>query len=462
MRVQRPEVLAHARQVELLAPLLDDLADRHADAAPLVAEQGEQADRRTAQVLRGIAEGGHVDRGEEHRQADDQHHPRPDHVPGADLQVHPRHPVVPGRHDQQAPGDQPAGVGAPADEDPDDEHHQDGEDAGGRHHQPGDEGVVAEQGLEQGRQDHAGAVEDAVGTEDDDAAGREVALAHRPEVDHRVGDPQLPEDQGSQPQHEKDEQRLELPEGVVVPVPLLPLAEHNLPATHRQGEQPQTDVVEVERPATQLRPLLLEVFGVLDREVAHQVAEDADREVDEEDPAPVVVDGDVAAQRRADDRGDQPRHAEHRHGRALLLGREAVDQDPLAGGLESAAGDALDHPEEDQLLETGGKAAQHRGGGEDGDGEEEVPAAAQAGREPASDRQDGGVGRQVAGHDPVAVVHRRRQAAGDVAHRGRGDRGVQDLHERGDDHGRCDEPGVDRRTADRTRCKGHAAHDAYS
>ena len=117
-----------------------------------------------------------------------------------------------------------------------------------------------------------------------------------------------------------------------------PLLSSTSQQTHRQGEQPQADVVEVQRPAAQLRPLLLEVIGVLDREVAHQVAEDADREVDEEDPAPVVVDRDVAAQRRADDRGDQPRHAEHRHGRALLLGREAVDQDPLAGGLEPAAG----------------------------------------------------------------------------------------------------------------------------
>ena len=192
--------------------------------------------------------------------------------------------------------------------------------------------------------------------------------------------------------------------------------------------------------------------------MTHQVADEADREVDEEDPAPVVVDRDVAAQRRADDRGGQPRHAEDRHRRALLLGREAVDQDSLTGGLEPAAGKALDHPEEDQLLEAGGKAAQHRCGGEDGDGQEEVPAAAQVGREPARDRQDGGVGRQVAGHNPVAVVHRRRQAARDVPHRGRGDRGVEDLHERGDHHGRGDEPGVDRRAADGVHAKSRGAH----
>ena len=66
-------------------------------------------------------------------------------------------------------------------------------------------GVVAEQGLEQARQRRAGAVEHAVRTEDDDAAGRQVALGQRPEVDDRVGDPQLPEDQAAQPDDEQDD-----------------------------------------------------------------------------------------------------------------------------------------------------------------------------------------------------------------------------------------------------------------
>ena len=46
---------------------------------------------------------------------------------------------------------------------------------------------------------------------------------------------------------------------------------------------------------------------------------------------------------------------------------------------------------------------------------QKIVAAAQAGRDPAGDRQDGGVGGQVAGEDPLAVDDRRRQAAGDVA-----------------------------------------------
>ncbi len=48
------------------------------------------------------------------------------------------------------------------------------------------------------------------------------------------------------------------------------------------------------------------------------------------------------------------------------------------------------------------------------------------GREPARDRQEDGVGRQVTGHDPIAVDHRRRQAARDIIpQRTRGDRGAR-------------------------------------
>ena len=75
---------------------------------------------------------------------------------------------------------------------------------------------------------------------------------------------------------------------------------------------------------------------------------------------------------------------------------------------------------------------------------QKVVAAAQARRDPAGDRQDGRVGGQVAGEDPLAVDDRRRQAAGNVAQRDVGDGRIQHLHERGDDHGDGDDPGVDR------------------
>ena len=42
------------------------------------------------------------------------------------------------------------------------------------------------------------------------------------------------------------------------------------------------------------------------------------------------------------------------------------------------------------------------------------PLAAHEHRQPARERQDDGVGDQVAGQDPGALLHRDRQAAGDV------------------------------------------------
>ena len=69
------------------------------------------------------------------------------------------------------------------------------------------------------------------------------------------------------------------------------------------------------------------------------------------------------------------------------------------------------------------------------------------GRQPAGDRQDRRVGGQVTGDDPLAVDVRRRQAAGNVSQSDVGDRGVQHLHERGDDDRDGDEPGIDRRAA---------------
>src|SRR5262249_62213021 len=93
--------------------------------------------------------------------------------------------------------------------------------------------------------------------------------------------------------------------------------------------------------------------------------------------------------------------------------------------------------------------------GEDGDRQEEVVAAAEVGREPAGDRQDDRVGRQVGGDDPVGVGLCGRQAAGDVAQGHVGDRRVEDLHERRhDDHG-GDDPVVDPPTAGGGRDAGH-------
>ena len=111
---------------------------------------------------------------------------------------------------------------------------------------------------------------------------------------------------------------------------------------------------------------------------------------------------------------EQGGNGEERHGRALLFGRKGVEQHPLRAGLQAAAGQTLDHAKQNQLLQAGRHAAQPRGQREDGDRQQKVVPAAEMRGQPTRDRQDDRVGGQVAGDDPFAVDHGRRQTAGDV------------------------------------------------
>ena len=152
-----------------------------------------------------------------------------------------------------------------------------------------------------------------------------------------------------QPEAEAEHQELHPAERVAEPVPLLPLAQEDLHAGHRQHDQPQADVIEAERLAPHLGALGLEVVGVAQHGVVDDQGEQAGRDVDEEDPFPGVVVGDVAAERRPEHRRDQGRDAEERLRRALLLGREGVDQHGLRDRLQPAAAQPLEDAEDDQL-----------------------------------------------------------------------------------------------------------------
>ena len=125
-------------------------------------------------------------------------------------------------------------------------------------------------------------------------------------------------------------------------------------------------------------------------------------------------------------------------------GGNASSRIALAGRLQSAAGQSLQHAEGDQRVQARRHAAQRGGEREDGDRQQKIISPAQPRAEPAGDRQDDRVGGEVAGDDPFAVGDRRRQSAGDVAQGDVGDGGVQHLHEGGDHDGDRDQPGIDR------------------
>src|SRR5439155_13816178 len=144
--------------------------------------------------------------------------------------------------------------------------------------------------------------------------------------------------------------------------------------------QPEADVVD--RAPGRAR----DVRRILDEGAYHQRRQDADREVDVEDPAPRVVVGDPAPERWPDDRRDDHADPVDTHRDAPLPRREALEQHRLRDRLEGTSADALDDARHDQHAEALGRTAEDRGRGEDADTHEQEPRAAEESAEPAAGR----------------------------------------------------------------------------
>ena len=99
----------------------------------------------------------------------------------------------------------------------------------------------------------------------------------------------LPGDEGDDA---ADEERAADPdEGRAEPVVLFALVEHDLEASHGDGEEAEAEVVHV----AEARAVRLDPGGIFDEAGDEDEGEDADGDVDEEDPAPGEVVGDEAA-----------------------------------------------------------------------------------------------------------------------------------------------------------------------
>ena len=169
-----------------------------------------------------------------------------------------------------------------------------------------------------------------------------------------------------------------------------------------------------------------------------------DRNVDQEDPAPSVVVGDPAAQRRPHHGREHHAHAVHRHRHALLFARKSFAQDGLRNRLQRAAAQALQHAAQDQDGKAGRQAAHRGAGGEQQHAAHVKSLAAEQRGEPSAERQHDRVGDQVGSQHPGGFIHARRKAARDVRQRDVGHAGVQHFHEGGQHHRSRDHPGVDR------------------
>ena len=130
----------------------------------------------------------------------------------------------------------------------------------------------------------------------------------------------------------------------------------------------------------------------------------AERQVDVEHPAPVVDVGQIAAERRAQDRADHDAHAPDRHGRAALLGRVDVQHGRLRQRHQRGAEQPCSRRNITICVQGLRRAAQHRGNGEADEADHEKRLAAEPRGEPADRRGHDRRGDDVGGQHPGDLV----------------------------------------------------------
>ena len=228
---------------------------------------------------------------------------------------------------------------------------------------------------------------------------------------------------------EAGDERLEDDFDVVEPAEPLAPVEHELQGGDAERERDEAGPVEGRRVAP--RPAAHEGRSAETRDHAH-------RHQQEEDPPPVVELGDIAAERRRDDRSDGHADAPDRECGAVAFAREDRHHDGLAHRNQRRAGEPLQDAEEDELLQALGEAATGGNQCEERDAPDHDIAPPDLFREPARGRRHDGRGDDVEGDDPgdfvlrcaEGALHLRQRHVGD-RHRHRVERGgKRDRHQR--------------------------------
>ena len=177
--------------------------------------------------------------------------------------------------------------------------------------------------------------------------------------------------------------------------------------------------------------------GVLDPEEGEDQGDDAEGDVEEEDPVPAEVGGDEAAYGGAYHHGGEagPGDVEDGLGEVFLGG--TAEDDEAAYGDHHGSAYALQDAGEGELGEGVAEAAEYGGEGEGSDGEGEDGACAEAVGYPAADGDADGQSEEVGGHADVEVDGADVKAARHLGESGGDDGAVQVLHEdgAGDQHG---------------------------
>ena len=169
----------------------------------------------------------------------------------------------------------------------------------------------------------------------------------------------------------------------------------------------------------------------------------ADRHVDEENPMPGNIVGDVTTdcrpQRRRDDDGDP---VWRRRPGSASTGETSWPASPARSApcrrhrsLEARAPST-------KSMRLGASPQSSEAIGEQTDRQHVKALPANHFRKPAADRQDDRIGDEIAGQDPGGLIHAGSERSGDMQQRDIGDRGVEHRHERRDREDQGDEPWI--------------------
>ncbi len=217
----------------------------------------------------------------------------------------------------------------------DDGHGGHGSDPSRRRGDSGRKGGVSEKRLNKQRHHGNGAVHDGRNDGHKKIPDPEVAVFKNAQIHDRLGGAQFPNDQQCHCRNRNDREPGYPRTGK--PVFLLPFIQHDLEGGQPDNEKRKSDGVnrsgfgfaDVRR-----------IFQVL----AHQIQrKQADGNIDVKHPAPGIVVGQPSAQQRANNGRDDYAYAKGRHCHAVLLPREAFEQNGLRQRLQRASSRSLEH-----------------------------------------------------------------------------------------------------------------------
>jgi methylmalonyl-CoA epimerase len=337
--------------------------------------------------------------------------------------------------DDESDGDQLAWVEFGRERSCDWEEDHENEAAGGDGH-AGLASGVAHDFLEVLRDEDGGGVEGCSDHEHDELGHGNVAALEEAQVDDGVVDVEFaPEEDG---ECDGGENGGSDDKAGAEPVIFLALVEHDLEGADEDDEQAESPVVDAFAALTDF----CHVGRVFDEALGEDERKDADRDIEEEEPAPACVVDDPATDGGAERGGEDDGHSVDGEGHAAFFGREGVGEDGLFAGLEASAGEALEDAEEDEQGQSGGESAEERGESEEEDAAHVEALTADAVGDPAADGEDDGVGDEVAGENPGSFADAGAEGAGHVGHGDIDDGGVERLHEGGEGDGDGDDPGI--------------------